>query len=395
MTDADEVAALLDERPDLEPALRRVLAVDREHDTWTFDDLDVDSGSFGELVSKGVVEKVDGEYRIDDPDVVARALDVEQTAGGDGRTAGSGRSVSAPDVSLSAPSFDRSGALADVDRVAAGTLVALLAFAALLRSVSFPAVFRDRVVLSGNDPYFYRYWVEQLLAQAGGGFDFSVLSNLPSGVATGEPLMVVTLWFFSTLFGGTAEAAGVVKGCMVVKPHGYAIWEAMQRGLDQRIKATGHVNAYFPLLIPKSFLMKEAEHVEGFAPEVAEFWHARGDGEYNAGLLTQSLASYRKAVSLAPHNRQAWNDLAETLCEARHFDEALQAYRHALSLDPGCAGTHFNEAKVLLALGRLEESARSLKTAFSIDPRKRDEFKRTYPDLLRDTRLRRIFGLND
>ena len=66
-----------------------------------------------------------------------------------------------------------------------------------------------------------------------------------------------------------ADYAEVVRGCIVFKPNGYAIWEAIQSGLDQRIKATGHVNAYFPLLIPQSFLTKEAEHVEGFAPEVA------------------------------------------------------------------------------------------------------------------------------
>ncbi|NJO84077.1 MAG: proline--tRNA ligase [Blastochloris sp.] len=71
-----------------------------------------------------------------------------------------------------------------------------------------------------------------------------------------------------------ADYAEVVRGCIVFKPTGYALWEAIQRGLDDRIKATGHVNAYFPLLIPKSFLMKEAEHVEGFAPEVAEVTRA-------------------------------------------------------------------------------------------------------------------------
>jgi prolyl-tRNA synthetase len=67
-----------------------------------------------------------------------------------------------------------------------------------------------------------------------------------------------------------ADYAEVVKGCIVFKPTGYALWEAIQRGLDDRIKATGHENAYFPLLIPKSFIMKEAEHVEGFAPELIE-----------------------------------------------------------------------------------------------------------------------------
>jgi prolyl-tRNA synthetase len=74
-----------------------------------------------------------------------------------------------------------------------------------------------------------------------------------------------------------ADYAEVVRGCIVFKPTGYALWEAIQRGLDDRIKTTGHVNAYFPLLIPKSFLMKEAEHVEGFAPEVAEVTHAGGE----------------------------------------------------------------------------------------------------------------------
>jgi prolyl-tRNA synthetase len=67
-----------------------------------------------------------------------------------------------------------------------------------------------------------------------------------------------------------ADYAEVVKGCIVFKPTGYAIWERMQRGLDDRIKDTGHENAYFPLLIPKSFILKEAEHVEGFAPELVE-----------------------------------------------------------------------------------------------------------------------------
>jgi prolyl-tRNA synthetase len=66
-----------------------------------------------------------------------------------------------------------------------------------------------------------------------------------------------------------AEPAEIVKGCMVIKANGYAVWEALQRELDARFKATGHQNVYFPLLIPQSFLQKEAEHVEGFSPELA------------------------------------------------------------------------------------------------------------------------------
>ncbi len=69
--------------------------------------------------------------------------------------------------------------------------------------------------------------------------------------------------------GDMAEPAEIVKGCMVIKPTGYAVWEALQREFDSRFKAAGHQNVYFPLLIPQSFLKKEAEHVEGFSPELA------------------------------------------------------------------------------------------------------------------------------
>ena len=71
------------------------------------------------------------------------------------------------------------------------------------------------------------------------------------------------------LAGDMAEPAEIVKGCMVIKPNGYAVWEAIQRELDRRFKAAGHQNIYLPLLIPQSFLEKEAEHVEGFSPELA------------------------------------------------------------------------------------------------------------------------------
>ena len=68
-----------------------------------------------------------------------------------------------------------------------------------------------------------------------------------------------------------------VKGCMAIRPYGFAIWELIQQELDKRIKASGHVNAYFPLFIPNSLLTKEAEHVEGFSPQVAYVTHAGGE----------------------------------------------------------------------------------------------------------------------
>ena len=71
------------------------------------------------------------------------------------------------------------------------------------------------------------------------------------------------------LQGDMAEPAEMVKGCMVIKPNGYAVWERCKENWIGRFKATGHKNAYFPLLIPESFLRREAEHVEGFSPELA------------------------------------------------------------------------------------------------------------------------------
>ncbi len=67
-----------------------------------------------------------------------------------------------------------------------------------------------------------------------------------------------------------------VRGCMVIRPYGFALWENIKEGLDRRFKETGHVNAYFPLFIPMSFLRREAEHVEGFSPELAVVTHGGG-----------------------------------------------------------------------------------------------------------------------
>ncbi|HOW16484.1 MAG TPA: proline--tRNA ligase, partial [bacterium] len=83
-------------------------------------------------------------------------------------------------------------------------------------------------------------------------------------------------WYVDVVTQAKLADYSPVKGCMVIRPNGYAIWEGIQRGLDRMFKETGHVNAYFPLFIPESFLKKEAEHVEGFAPECAVVTHAGG-----------------------------------------------------------------------------------------------------------------------
>jgi prolyl-tRNA synthetase len=107
---------------------------------------------------------------------------------------------------------------------------------------------------------------------------------------------------------GLAENSGV-KGCMVIKPHGYAIWEKMQRGLDRLFKDTGHVNAYFPLFIPKRFMEKEAEHVEGFAKECAVVTHSRlvaaPDGK---GLIPDPKSELEEALIIRPTSETIiWN----------------------------------------------------------------------------------------
>ncbi|NTW53222.1 MAG: proline--tRNA ligase [Chlorobaculum sp.] len=84
-------------------------------------------------------------------------------------------------------------------------------------------------------------------------------------------------WYIDLVRSAKLADYSDVRGCMVIRPNGYAIWEKMQAALDGMFKATGHVNAYFPLFIPESFIAKEAEHIEGFAPECAVVTHGGGE----------------------------------------------------------------------------------------------------------------------
>ena len=92
-------------------------------------------------------------------------------------------------------------------------------------------------------------------------------------------------WYQQVIRAADLAESSPVRGCMVIKPLGYAIWENMQRDLDDRFKETGHVNAYFPLFIPMSFLEKEAEHVDGFAKECAVVTHHRLEPGPEGGLV--------------------------------------------------------------------------------------------------------------
>jgi prolyl-tRNA synthetase len=94
-------------------------------------------------------------------------------------------------------------------------------------------------------------------------------------------------WYLDVIKAAQLADYSPVRGCMVIRPTGYALWEAIQRDLDSRFKATGHTNAYFPLLIPVSFLQKEAEHVEGFAMECAVVTHSGLEVGEDGNLTTK------------------------------------------------------------------------------------------------------------
>lgn len=116
-------------------------------------------------------------------------------------------------------------------------------------------------------------------------------------------------WYNDLVVKADLAEQSAVRGCMVIKPYGYAIWEKMQRTLDDMFKETGHVNAYFPLLIPKSFLSREAEHVEGFAKECAVVTHYRlKNAEDGSGVVVDPTAKLEEELIIRPTSETIiWN----------------------------------------------------------------------------------------
>ena len=108
-------------------------------------------------------------------------------------------------------------------------------------------------------------------------------------------------WYNELVVRADLAENSAVRGCMVIKPYGYAIWEKMQRALDDMFKATGHQNAYFPLFIPKSFLSREAEHVEGFAKECAVVTHHRlMNNPDGTGVVVDPAAKLEEELIVRP-----------------------------------------------------------------------------------------------
>ncbi|ELZ01826.1 hypothetical protein [Natrialba asiatica] len=198
---ADATATFCEDHDGGRDAVEAVLAVDTERDTWSFDDVPLDSGTFGELVSRGIVTKDGGEYRISSPDGVTAALE--------------GDEVSSADESRSGR--DRFSGLPAVDARAIGALTGALALLVGMRLLTYQSVFRDgNVVLRGNDPYYYRYWMEELLAESDGITDWSVVGTLPQGAVERRPLTHATNWFVAELLGGDQWAADMVAAWLPV-----------------------------------------------------------------------------------------------------------------------------------------------------------------------------------
>ncbi len=126
-------------------------------------------------------------------------------------------------------------------------------------------------------------------------------------------------WYNELVVKGGLADHSAVKGCMVIKPYGFALWENMRDQLDKRFKETGHVNAYFPLLIPKSFLSKEAAHVEGFAKECAVVTHYRLMNDPNGkGIIVDPDAKLEEELIIRPTSETIiWNT----------YKDWIQSYR--------------------------------------------------------------------
>jgi len=126
-------------------------------------------------------------------------------------------------------------------------------------------------------------------------------------------------WYLDIVKKAGLADNSAVRGCMVIKPYGYAIWEKMRDALDREFKRTGHVNAYFPLFIPKSFLSREAEHVEGFAKECAVVTHHRLKADPSGnGLIVDPEAKLEEELIVRP--------TSETIIWSTYKDW-IQSYR--------------------------------------------------------------------
>ncbi len=198
---ADAAAAYCEERADGEETLEILLETDANHETWTFEDLPVDSGTFGELVSRDLVTKTDGEYRVSSRKGVRAGLNGESLSQD---TDSTGTSFEFP----SRTGFDSHTVIAVF-----GSLIFLF----FMRILNIRSVLRGDDVLSpGNDPYYYRYQMDELLVESNGVTDLGLLADMPGNAASTRPLTHAANWFLAELLGGDQWAADMVAAWLPV-----------------------------------------------------------------------------------------------------------------------------------------------------------------------------------
>ncbi|AZH24798.1 STT3 domain-containing protein [Haloplanus aerogenes] len=189
----EATASFLDDHPDAEEDLQTLLEIDQRGE-WTFEEIPFDSGLFGELVSRGIAEQSDNGYQLSDRQAVKAALSGESAP-------------TTPTEETTSPRIT----IPDVDIESTSMVFGALLFLVVLRLLPYSHVFRgDDIVLLANDPYYYRYWLEQLLTQSNGVTTLEILSSFPETISKGEPLLLATLWLGSRLLGGDSVAAGTV-----------------------------------------------------------------------------------------------------------------------------------------------------------------------------------------
>lgn len=191
----------LADHPGSEDALQELLTLDEHNQTWAFNQVTFDSGRFGELVSRGIVESVGEEYQIAHREAVRTALAGERFE---------------PARSDSEPAFSTSVESLSVDFGAVAGLVVALVVIIIGRAWTYSSVVREDYLISpANDPYFYRYWQAELLEMSTGVTDTSVVTSLPGG-ARSRPYTHVVNWWLTELLGGTQSSADLVAAWLPV-----------------------------------------------------------------------------------------------------------------------------------------------------------------------------------
>lgn len=283
----------LDERPHLEDILETVIELDQEG-PWSYDYLDCDSGNFGYIVSRPFVESVDGGYRLVDRDATKRALTT--TTQTTPTSTGFSNYLKSKESNVTVKNrLNQIYQNIETETVRFPLILLLSVWLLfMMRMSTYQSVFRDEhVVLPGNDPYFYRYWVDQLLDASPQIFSFSEIAEVLGHRATGEPLVHALGWWLTRLFEGNPDTSGVTVAMIPVVASliiGILIaWMALAVTDDERIAVLTVVSfAIFPthsLYSAVGFFDHHAlDYLWVTLMAASLFWLARDQGQQETGI---------------------------------------------------------------------------------------------------------------